>query len=242
VQTGKKQIIKLPAAVNPNSPTAADNELIRQELVKAVGKRQMKLSKSLMKGYATVYGQCSDEVKEKLEVSSNWQRIQDKQSLHELIQKIERVCIWFNDHKQELYNLVQSLKMLFLYTQNEKHTTVKEYGRNFRSLWDMVEAFGGSPGLHKGMIEVLIQDPTKVANVTRPTDKEIERVHTEASEAVKAALLISGADKQRYGRLKEDLANNYLLGSRERPIPRHLQETTKVQKTSADSGATMWEG
>ncbi len=111
-----------------------------------------------------------------------------------------------------MYNLVQSLKMLFLYTQNKKHT-IKEYRRNFRSLWDTLKAFGGSPGLHKGMIDALMQNPAKVANVTRLTDKEIKRVHTEALEAVKAALLISRADKQRYGRLKEDLANNYLLGS-----------------------------
>jgi hypothetical protein len=141
----------------------------------------MKLSESLMKGYATVYGQCSNKVKEKLEASSNWQCIQDKQSLHKLIQKTKRVCIGFDDHKQEVYNLVQSLKMLFLYTQNKKHT-IKEYGRNFRSLWDTIEVFGGSPGLHKGMIDALIQDPTKVADVTRPTDKEIERVHAEALE------------------------------------------------------------
>ncbi len=62
-----------------------------------------------------MYAQCSNEVKEKLEASSNWQRIQDEQSLlHELIQKVERICIGFDDHKQEVYNLVQSLKMLFL--------------------------------------------------------------------------------------------------------------------------------
>jgi hypothetical protein len=30
---------------------------------------------------------------------------------------------------------------------------------------------------------------------------------------VKAALLISGADKRRYGKLNDKLANNYLLGS-----------------------------
>jgi hypothetical protein len=30
VRTGEKQIIELPATVNPNSPTAADDELIRQ--------------------------------------------------------------------------------------------------------------------------------------------------------------------------------------------------------------------
>ena len=33
----------------------------------------------------------------------------------------------------------------------------------------------------------------------------------EANESVKAVLLISGVDKQRYGKLKDELANNYLL-------------------------------
>jgi hypothetical protein len=39
VQTGERQIIKLPAAVDPNSPTAADDEVIRQELVKGHGEK-----------------------------------------------------------------------------------------------------------------------------------------------------------------------------------------------------------
>ncbi len=63
---------------------------------------------------------------------------------------------------------------------------------------------------------------------------------------MKAALLISGADKQRYGRLKEDLANNYLLGSNQYPdtFEKALQfwETTKGSGASVDSGATTWEG
>jgi hypothetical protein len=41
VRTGEKQTIKLPLAVDPNSATAADDKLIRQELVKTIGKRHM---------------------------------------------------------------------------------------------------------------------------------------------------------------------------------------------------------
>ncbi len=39
----------------------------------------------------------------------------------------------------------------------------------------------------------------------------------DASEVVKAALLINGADKQRYANLKDKLANNYLLGMDQYP-------------------------
>ncbi len=50
-------------------------------------------------------------------------------------------------------------------------------------------------------------DPT---NITANKRKAAEE---EANESVKAALLISGAEKQRYGKLKDKLANIYLLGT-----------------------------
>jgi hypothetical protein len=55
----------------------------------------------------------------KLELMDDWERMQKEQSLRELIQKIEWVCVGFDNHKQEVYNLVQALKTLFLYTQGE---------------------------------------------------------------------------------------------------------------------------
>jgi hypothetical protein len=115
--------------------------------------------------------------------------------------------VGFDDHKQEVFNLVQALKTLFLYSQNDKET-VEPYGRNFRALWETVEAFGGSPGIHQGMIDAMLKDPTRVANVARPTATERKEAEDDATEAVKAALLISGADKMRFGRLKDELANN----------------------------------
>ncbi len=62
-----------------------------------------------------------------------------------------------------------------------------------------MEAFSGSPGIHKGTVDAMLQDPKKVANITNPMAKEIRKVHVEASEAVKVALLISGANKQWFG-------------------------------------------
>ncbi len=122
----------------------------------------------------------------------------------------------FGDHKQEVFNLVQALKTLFLYSQSDKET-VEQYGRNFRTLWEMVEAFGGSPGIHQGMIKAMLKDSTRVANVGKPTVAEISKAEDDATEAVNAALLISGADKMRFGRLKDKLANNYLLGTDQYP-------------------------
>ncbi len=105
-----------------------------------------------------VYDQCSLEVRDKLETSDEWDRVQKEQLLHDLISKIERICVGFNNRKQEVFNLVQALKTLFLYTQTEKES-IDKYARNFKSLWDTVEAFRGSPGIHQGLIKGLLPSP-----------------------------------------------------------------------------------
>ncbi len=211
VRTEKKQMIKLPPPIDKRAPNAEDQKIIQGEEFKMIAKGRLKLEESLKKGYATIYNQCSQEVKDKLEAINNWEMMQHDQSLHKLISKIERICVGFDDRKQEVFNLAQALKTLFLYSQSNKET-VEEYGRSFCSLWDTVEAFGGSPGMHKGITDGMLKDPNRVADVNRPTNEERRKAEEDRSEVVKAALLISGADKQQYGRLKNKLANNHLLG------------------------------
>jgi hypothetical protein len=117
----------------------------------------------------------------------------------------------FNDHKQEVFNLVQSLRTLFQCTQS-KRETVEEYGRNFQSLWETAEAFEGLPGIHKGMMDSLMKETTG-----NPMAAQIKKAEETPSKAVKGALHISGADKHRFGKLKDKLANNYLFGRTNTP-------------------------
>ncbi len=82
-----------------------DLELIRVKVVKSVAKRQQKLEESLKKGYATVYDQCSQEVRDKLKATKDWETVQAAQSLDELIKRIRRICVGFDDYKQSVFNL-----------------------------------------------------------------------------------------------------------------------------------------
>ena len=61
-------------------------------------------------------------MREKLESSDGWETVQNDQSLHELVFKIERIFVGFYGHKQDVYNLVQAMKTLFLYTQRDKES------------------------------------------------------------------------------------------------------------------------
>ena len=132
IRTGVLQTINLPHPVPENDPETDDFATVRVEVVRAVAKRCITLNQDLKKGFATVYDQCSQEVRENLELSHGWETVKSNQSLHELILKIERICVSFKDHKQEVYNLVQAMKTLFIYTQTEKES-VEDYSRNLPS-------------------------------------------------------------------------------------------------------------
>ncbi len=140
---------------------------------------------------------------------NNWEKTHNELSLYNLIQKIEQVCMGFDNHKQKVFNLVQAFKTLFLYMQ-EENDTVEEFGRNFQSLWETVEAFGGYPGVHKGIINGLLSNMARVRDMSKPTNQEIAQTEEDSCKAVKAALLISGANILQYGKLKDKPANNYL--------------------------------
>ena len=232
IRSGTKQLIPLPPPVDASDPDREDLEAIQAEDVKTVAKRRQKLRESLLKGYATVYAQCSQGVREKLKACKDWETIQQEQSLHDLISQVEKICVGFDDHKQDVFNLVQALKTLFLYAQGDKES-MEEYGCNFRSLWDTVEAFGGSPGIHKGLTDTLLTAVTSGGGV--PTAGQLKKAEEDSSEAVKAAMLISGADRRRYGALKDALANNYLLGNDQYPDTYdkafHVLANYKVTKT-----------
>ena len=62
---------------------------------------------------------------------------------------------------------------------------------------------------HKGLTDALLTQITSAGG--NPTAAQQKKAEEDSSEVVKAALIISGADRCRYGVLKDALANNYLL-------------------------------
>ncbi len=78
IRSGTKQLIPLPLPVDPSNLDKADLEAIRTKDVKTIAKRRQKLNESLLKGYATVYAQCSQGVQDKLKASKDWETVQQE--------------------------------------------------------------------------------------------------------------------------------------------------------------------
>jgi hypothetical protein len=108
---GKAQTTALPLPVDASVADAEDQKIIQEEAIRAIAKCKAKLDGTLKKGYATIWDQCSQEVHNKLEASNDWDCIQQEQSLHNLITKIESIFVGFDNHKQEKFNLMQALEI-----------------------------------------------------------------------------------------------------------------------------------
>jgi hypothetical protein len=70
--------------------------------------------------------------------------------------------------------------MLFLYTQTDMET-LEEYLQNFKSLWDTVEAFGGLPGVNKGLVKGVLTMPGKTRDPYNVTEEELAAMKEEAT-------------------------------------------------------------
>ena len=75
--------------------------------------------------------------------------------------------------------------------------------------------FGALPGVHKKLVNDLIARVGAAGaaiDPDNPTHDKLEAAEKVISEEVQSSLLVSGADKCRFGLLKKDLANDYLMG------------------------------
>ena len=72
----------------------------------------------------------------------------------------------------------------------------------------------------------MVDAELKRRGLTNPDDNQLEVAQNVAVEQVTAALLISGADRRKFGKLKDELANNYLLGTDQ--YPDNLEKTGRI--------------
>ena len=67
IRAGVLQAIDISPPVPANDPDADDLAIVRVEVARAAAKRRITLNQDIKKGFDTVYDQCSQELRDKLE-------------------------------------------------------------------------------------------------------------------------------------------------------------------------------
>jgi hypothetical protein len=172
---------------------------------------------SMPKAYIHLYNQCSTNLKNDLEASDAFAQVESSKDPIGLLKLIQGLCCSYDSKTQSVMATVASQKKLFTFFQRDGMDN-SSYHREFIALVETIETYGGTDaiGITPTFVAQKLQamhDAGTCLNVTSPTQDELAAAHKSVCEEFLAALMLSGANRDCYGALRNELANQYTFGN-----------------------------
>ena len=168
-------------------------------------KKETITKENLKTAYSLIWGQCSDQMRQRLEASENFQNIASQGDAIELLKTIKNITYNYQSQKYTP-QAIHDAKRRFYQCYQPSNMTVQAYYERFINLIDVIDHIGGSIGYDPKMLEMVgVTNNKDVGDLT-----EDER-HS-AREQYLAVAFIFGSDRGRFSRLLDKLQNDYLQG------------------------------
>ncbi|KAI2489179.1 Reverse transcriptase (RNA-dependent DNA polymerase) [Fragilaria crotonensis] len=159
--------------------------------------------------YTLIWGQCAYDLRQKLDALDEFEDISNKRDGVALLKAIKSTAYSYQSHKY-LPLALHELMHRFYNTRQDGHMTNEQYLTQFQKIIAVIEHNGGfvdlAPGLDKIIAIELGLDPENL------DEQQKQDVAKESHSRYLATAFISGADPVRYGRLVENLENDFLMG------------------------------
>jgi hypothetical protein len=169
----------------------------------------MYLQENLKTIYSLLLGQCMDVVLAKLEASNTYNEMSEEADSMKLLKELCALVYNFQSQKYAPQALYKGKRRFYLLSQ-DKHSTCQAYLERFQNSVDVIEHCGGSIGQEPGLVRNVLKDKGLIAEAA--TQDQIREAQVTAQEVYLAAAFILGSDRNRYGKLLEDLENDYTQG------------------------------
>jgi hypothetical protein len=173
-------------------------------------RRETELRENVKTLYSLVWGQCTDIMKQKLEASDDFEDIALEQNGLELLKAIKNIVFQFQSQKYLPHALHES-KRRFYQCHQSKYTTTAQYLEQFQNLVDVIEHSGGSIGVDGGTIKSVATE--RGIDLDTATDTTKALLKDVAQQRYLAVAFLLGSDRTRFGRLIENMENDFLQGT-----------------------------
>ena len=181
------------------------------------------------KGFALVLQHCPEELEAELRNQEAWELISHHRSVVDLLVLIRDLQYNKSDRKRSIMATVEADFDLYSCAQGKQSTD--EFYKVFQSTVDTINANGGRAGLHPAVFkrhfpickeQELLKTGKALSALTPDEVDELEEKSTEAAKEAAtseylACLFLLLSDDERFGPLKNELDNNFLMGEQEYP-------------------------
>jgi hypothetical protein len=207
--------------IDPTTKTTIPVTLIEECLWKEDNKkmtaRKDKYNKNMPKAHIIIYNQCSNRLKNDFEASNSFQAVNACQDPIVLLKIIRGLCCSYDSKTQIVMVTVASHKRLFTYFQRDGVDN-STYHREFMAHTETIETYGGlgAVGIILTFLAQKMKDMHKevtLADPDAPTDDERVEAMKAVREEFLGVLMLSGANRDKYSALKNELANQYCFGN-----------------------------
>ena len=194
----------------PQNATEAQKEHIKMKMKKEYDmyeEKQDQYKKDFKKIYRVILGQCTQQVRNKLESLKDWDQIKgDPMKLVKAVKELTHSCQPNKYPGESLYYAIRSVFTLKQY-DNEDDAEYAKRAKNAINV--MILLLGGKPSFSHMAKQIVGYKDLDQAGKNAAEDH--------AFDQVMAYAYLRGADKMRSGKLIEDLANKYTLGDDKYP-------------------------
>ncbi len=189
-----------------------------KEDYKAMRVRKDRYRDNESNAWALIYDQCSPELKIKLEGAKGYEKAKETNNIIELLKMIRNYCCQFDTLNDEYVLIVGAFKNLFFFWQKPDQANA-EYYKDYMALVKVIKEYGG-PGFtthFPNMIKEELGSKNPGIDMSKATPDQMKEAKKTVRTKFLAALMLDGANRQKYGELKKGMAENYVTRMSEYP-------------------------
>jgi hypothetical protein len=200
--------------VRPADPPANANEYEKESWKKQLDlfwKRRGVYMDNKMKLYSLIWGQSSKTTQSKLETHANFDQCKTEYDSLGLL-KIIREFVFKSDDRQYKYKAEDQAKRAYYNLRQTPEMSCQEYFERVRNMVDVIKSLGGSLADDMHLSDEL---PARPARGYTEAQKQEARERI-LNKTVAYGILVR-ADRGRYGKLIEEIENDFLKGNNDYP-------------------------
>ena len=192
-------------------------KMMKQEEVKKHMKRKWMLEENNCKLYTLLWSKSTESMKAKMKSVNGYQTMEDDQDGILLLQNMEKVTHKYEDQRYSMESYTNAQRKLYNIIQGESSNA--EYYERFNNIIKSIESYGIEIGNDSALLKEDEDWEEIYINSKGATIEEIQRVYTlyesikiKTKDKLLGYLFIKNACKPRFGKLVQNLENEYSRG------------------------------